>query len=178
MTPQQRIQIILDGPVNDIDGHTWPESGGVPLDFTAAEGDHEITIGFPSGRSWTTDSKITFFSQKDGHLASAVATPLDEAIDFNHALTRLRTATNELGIAEDTLVIKRLGEWLTKPPSWSPFSTKTVGAQLEPGITFFAEIKPATEDDNWYLSYHFTVDRFFADGSESRSSHAEEPAKP
>jgi hypothetical protein len=83
-----------------------------------------------------------------------------------------------LGVAEDALVIQRLGEWLTKPPSWSPFATKSVGCQLEPGITFFAEIKPATEDEKWYLSYHFTVDRFFADGSESPTLQAEEHAKP
>ncbi|XZE37156.1 hypothetical protein SH501x_002758 [Pirellulaceae bacterium SH501] len=176
MSTPSLIQVGLDNPVDHVVGHSWPESDGIPLEFTAADDDRTLNIDFPSGRKWTTQSNITFLSQKDGQVASIVATPLNEASDFSNALAHFRKTTNELEISEDILVNQRLGEWLTKPPSWSPFGTKSVGCQLEPGITFFAEIKPANEDNKWYLSYHFTVDRFFADGTKAPASPAEEHA--
>lgn len=172
------IQVGLAKPVDRVVGHSWPVSDGNPLEFTAADDHRTLVIRFPSDRTWTTQSKITFFSQKNGQVASIVATPLNEAVDFSVALDHLRNATEELKIAQDSLVVQRLGEWLTKPPSWSPFATKSVGCKLEPGITFFAEIKPANEDNKWYLSYHFTVDRFFADGSKAPTSQPEEHAEP
>ena len=169
------LQVGLDDPIDRVVGHSWPVSDGNPLEFTAAD-DRTLVVRLPSDRTWTTKSKITFFSQKDGHVASVVASPLNEADDFSNVLGQLRKTTEELEIGHDALVVQRLGEWLTKPPSWSPFGTKSVGCQLEPGITFFAEIKPANADNKWYLSYHFTVDRYFADGSKSPTSRPEEHA--
>lgn len=172
------IRVGLDNPVDRIEGHSWPVADGNPLDFTAADDRRTLVISFPSDRTWTTESEITFFSQRDGYVASIVAAPLNEAGDFSDALGRLRKSTEELGIMQDTLIVQRLGEWLAKPPAWSPFTTKSVGCKLEPGITFVAQIKPAIEDNKWYLSYHFTVDRFYANGSKARTAPPEEHTEP
>jgi hypothetical protein len=164
------IRVGLGDPVDRVVGHSWPVSSGNPMEITAADDDRTLVISLPSGRTWRTKSKVTFFSQKDGHVSSVMASPLNEADDFSNVLGHLRIATEELEIAHDALVAERLGEWLTRPPPWSPFGTKTVGCQLEPGITFFAEIKPTYEANKWYLVIHFTVDRFFADGSKTPMS--------
>lgn len=170
------IQVGLGDRIDRVVGHSWPVSDGNPQEFTAAHGDHTLVISLPSDRTWTTKSRVTFFSHKDRHVASVVASPLNEADNFSKVLSHLRKTSEDLKIAHDALFVQKLGEWLTKPPSWSPFGTKSVGCQLEPGITFFAEIKPANEDDKWYLSYHLTVDRYFADGSKTLTSRPQDQA--
>jgi hypothetical protein len=171
ISSQLPIRIGLDYPVDQIEGHSWPVSDGNLLEFTATEASRTVVISFPSGRIWKTQSKITFFSQRDGQVASIIVSPLNETGDLENVLGLLRNTTEELETGQNALVVQRLGGWLAKPPVWSPFATQSVGCELEPGITFFAEIKPANENNKWYLSYHFTADRFFHNPVGSKNSN-------
>ena len=163
--PRLPIRIALQKPVATVVGHVWPKSGGANSEFTTSESPSSVTVEFPSGRTWMTDSKISFFSQDENVVSSAKVTPLDTSTTFTNAVAHVRKTTEELGVAADTRVIDRLGEWQTKPPSWDEFSAKSLGCEIEPGIKLFAEIKPANENGKWFVSYDFTVQKFFVSES-------------
>ena len=108
---------------------------------------------------------------------SVEVTPLDESTTFTNALAHLRKTAEELGVAEDKRLVDRLGEWQAKPPAWDPFSAKSLSCVVEPGIELFAEIKPANENGKWFVSYDFTVQKFFV-GESGRTEHQTEMQTP
>ena len=158
------ITIALEQPVGTVVGYSWPEADGIPLEYTATglrERGRRIIIKFPSGRVWMTDSNISFFQQNDGVVSSVSVAPLEKSTTFINALAHLRKTVRELNIADNKRVVDRIEEWKRQPPSWDPFSVKSLGCEVEPGINFFAEIKPAFKDGHWLVSYEFTVRRFY-----------------
>jgi hypothetical protein len=84
---------------------------------------------------------------------------------FAAALNLVKLAAEELGIANERVIASKLDEWSAHPQAWSPFATYSTGCPLEPGVTVFIEIKPASKVADWYITYSFTDDRFFIDGS-------------
>lgn len=160
------INVALDKPVSEITGYSWPEDGGVLLDFTAVEDSCEVTLMFPSGTNWMTESQLTYLAQEESVVSEVVVTPLSKSTSFANALAHVTNTARELGIEKTSQFDDRVDEWLKKPPSWNPFAAVSVACEVEPKIKMFAEVKPSTEDGKWFVSYSFTVQRFFRAESE------------
>jgi len=158
------IRIALEKPIEQSEGFTWPESADGQPEFAAIEQQHVLTVQFPSGRLWTTQSQLTFLSQDDRILTEVVVTPLRKTATFIDALSHLRNTAEIFDVNQDELYVQKMSEWSEKPPVWDPFATKSFRFEVEPGINLFAEIRPSTEGGRWIVSYSFTVAKYFTQG--------------
>jgi hypothetical protein len=161
------LKLMLGRAISDTVGHSWPVVNSAPTEITAIESDRLLCVFFPSGRTWTTHSRVTFLSQRGGVVSSIVISPLPAPQVFNVALETVRLAAEELGVAKEPAIAAKLDEWSTHPQAWSPFATHVTGCALEPGVTLFIEIKPGSKAAEWYVTYHLTDDSCFIDGSRS-----------
>jgi hypothetical protein len=46
-------------------------------------------------------------------------------------------------------------EWQAAPPAWKPSATQILTLPLEQGVELLAEIKPAREENRWFLLCSF-----------------------
>lgn len=164
------VKVALGQDIGKITGHSWPDFNDAAMELTAIESTNSLCIIFPSNRSWTTHSRVTLLSQRRGSVSSIIVSPLDTPQRFSSALATVRRATEELGIAGDLTITSKLHEWSMHPPQWGPFASHATGCALEPGVTLFLEIKPSSKAAEWYVTYQFTADQLFIDGSGVPSS--------
>ncbi len=114
-----------------------------------------VRIEFPSGREWKRTSMITFVRENDGIILSATLTPLKKSIGFIDALLFLKNDAIDLGVKDNSTFESWVSKLETSPPEWSPFSSQSSGFDVEENVSFYVEIKPSSNRDEWYLSYSF-----------------------
>jgi hypothetical protein len=154
------VQITLDQPVAKIEGVAWPTTNRQLDDIQVIDADADITIHFPSGLRYSTFSRATFLSQRDGVVWNVTLTPLAETVSFEKALARVKAITKELGVEKNDLVAGKLRSYKANPPKWEDMQSKPLGCEMEKGISLFIEIKPHwSEPDKWFLSCDFSVSR-------------------
>jgi hypothetical protein len=114
---------------------------------------------FPGGRRWTGLSRLTFADQEKGVVYRVVMTPLRETASFDGAVRSLDRTIDELGVEADSAIRKKLAALHKESPEWSPFHTQSCGCEIESGIELYVEIRPASDANQWFLSYEFDVSR-------------------
>jgi hypothetical protein len=158
-TADSQVTVELGGSINVISGIYWP-TGNV-VETLTIEKPRTITVRFPSGRRWTSYSKITFLTQKEETVSQVEVAPLKDATDFAAALTKLQAILDEIGVAADSPARERLKDWQAEPVDHDPFAQKSLAADVEEGVEMLAEIKPTSEEDKWFLLCTFYAKRLF-----------------
>jgi hypothetical protein len=149
------IVIPLGKPPANVSGFTWLENRGNSSESVTIRWGGYVSLVFPSGRRWTSWSRLTFADQEKGIVYRAVITPLRKTASFDDALRNLSTAIDELGVPAGFAVHKTLAALRKEPPEWDSFSTQHLGCHIESGVELYAKIRPASDANRWYLSYDF-----------------------
>jgi hypothetical protein len=150
------VTVAIGGPTRDVSKTHWP----MDSDTLSIQKPATIQLRFPNGRSWSCHSQITFLSRKEELVSQVEVTPLEKTANFASAVSELQKILDELGIATDSPARERLKDWQAEPPSWDPFATKTLAAEVG-GVELFAQIKPAGDENRWFLVCSFYESRLF-----------------
>lgn len=150
------VTLTIGGPIRDVSGVYWPT--GDAVETLAIEKPRTITIRFPSGRVWTCRSQITFLSQAEQVVSRVEVAPLKEVSDFAGTASALQSILDELGVAADSPTRERLKNWRAAPPAWAPSASHSLNLELEQEIEMAAEIKPAHQENKWFLLCSFRTE--------------------
>jgi hypothetical protein len=154
------VQISLGQPAAKMEGVAWPTTNLKLDDSNAIDTDADITIHFPSGRKYSTFSRATFLSQRNGVVSDVTLAPLAETVSFQQALARVKAIAEELCVLQNDLISDKLRNYEANPPNWEDMQSKPLGCEMEKGVRLFIEIKPHwSEKDKWFLSCDFSVSR-------------------
>lgn len=154
------VRIMLDGSVHKIEGLAWTVDAERPVESMTIEDHANLTLCFPSGRKYATFSKVTYLNQKEGVVSLVKVAPLRKTMGFAEALVEVRSLMDEIGI-EDEQFKSRWRKHMKNPPRWADMTSVTFGCQIDKQIGLFVAIRPASENDRWFLCYEFSVNRFY-----------------
>lgn len=116
-----------------------------------------VVLKFPSGKVWRRSSELTIVDEREGIISEVTTTPLNRSETFNGALRVLMSDSEDLRTPDDPQFLAKMARLESAPPSWGPFESQSTAFDVEPGVSFFAEIKPTRVPEEWFLSYTFTA---------------------
>jgi hypothetical protein len=112
------VQLSLGQSVAKMEGVAWPTTNLELDESNAIDTDADFTIHFPSGRKYSTFSRATFLSQRNGVVSDVTLTPLAETLSFQQALARVKAIAEELGVLQNDMISDKLRNYETNPPNW------------------------------------------------------------
>jgi hypothetical protein len=151
LTPSPEIRLSFPGPVESLSGMDWPTDDRGLSEVTCRQEPCNLTVAFPSGRTFRTPTRLLFLEQREGIITNVDVLPMQELAPFPEAVGQVERFAEGLGVSGQRQVRRRLKEWReTRPES----SVSTRGLIEEPVAVFF-EIKPHPSGRGWFVTLTF-----------------------
>lgn len=150
------VTLRLGGDVARIEGLAWPTKEGAPTKYQDVLRPLTLKIVYPSGRTTTTYSKVTFLEQKNGKLVRICLAPMRETAAIQETLAECESLARGLGLLKDKVFRKRLEGWKANPPRWNLMADQASGSEPESDVQVFVKIDPAEGRGTFYMSFEIT----------------------
>lgn len=147
------LEVWLKQPVGTVKGMEWPISRatGERLSLAGTDEGRHVTVYFPSGRSFGTDSQTVALSERKGLLKHIQLIPLDRRVNYREAVKTIERIAQELGVQNEPLVKERLALWNAETPDENIGASHSTAGMVEDDIRVWLEAKFDSRLQGWYV---------------------------